>query len=62
ETDTLLDSDRKTARILTGSPFSVNTAKGWFPPLECRFYQASKEFKQTFVLDLPMQLYIMRPL
>ncbi|MDF5829160.1 hypothetical protein P4233_20005, partial [Pseudomonas aeruginosa] len=39
--------DRKTARILTGSPFSVNTAKGGFP-LECRSIKASKELQHTF--------------
>jgi len=53
--------ERKTARILTGTPFLVNTAK---TPVTSRvplIYLACGQFKQTFVLDLRSGVDIMRP-
>ncbi|MDH0144630.1 hypothetical protein [Aquipseudomonas alcaligenes] len=51
--------ERKTDRILTGTPFSVNTKNRpfiWRQPLR---YQALRKFKQTFVLDAEGPVYIM---
>ncbi|HLV16854.1 MAG TPA: hypothetical protein VKY70_05265, partial [Pseudomonas sp.] len=43
--------DRKTARILTATPYPVNTGNRPFGRLERRVYQALTPFKQTFVLS-----------
>jgi len=53
--------ERKTARILTGTPILVNTAKWPEPSRTSRIYQGYSKFKQTFVLDLGDGVDIMRP-
>ena len=54
--------ERKTDRILTGTPFSVNTKNRPFILRQPLRYQALRKFKQTFVLDAVSGLYIMRHL
>jgi|GEM_PF-5014938 len=53
--------ERQTARILTGTPFLVNTAKWPVTSRSSLIYQACGQFKQTFVLDLQGGVDIMRP-
>jgi hypothetical protein len=53
--------ERKTARILTGTPGRVNTTKTPVTSRAPMFYQGFSHFKQTFVLDLQGGVDIMRP-
>jgi hypothetical protein len=52
--------ERKTARILTGTPIRVNTTKTPVTSRVPMFYQGFSHFKQTFVLDLQGGVDIMR--
>jgi hypothetical protein len=63
-TDLAMDAaygERKTARILTGTPILVNTAKRPEVRRASRIYEGYSKFKQTFVLDLRDGVDIMRP-
>jgi hypothetical protein len=51
--------ERKTARILTGTPFSVNSKNHPFIRRQALRYRALTKFKQTFVLDVQGAIYIM---
>ncbi|MDH0893814.1 MULTISPECIES: hypothetical protein [Pseudomonas] len=51
--------ERKTARILTGTPFSVNTKNRPSIHRQPLRYQGLTKFKQTFVLDERGAVYIM---
>jgi hypothetical protein len=51
--------ERKTARILTVTPFSVNSKKHPFIWRQALPYTALTKFKQTFVLDVQGTIYIM---
>ncbi|MEB0040533.1 MULTISPECIES: hypothetical protein [unclassified Pseudomonas] len=53
--------ERKTARILTGTRFLVNTTKRPLISRATLIYQGYSAFKQTFVLDLRDGVAIMRP-
>jgi hypothetical protein len=53
--------ERKTARILTGTPIPVNTTKTPLTSRASMIYLACNQFKQTFVLDLRDGVDIMRP-
>jgi hypothetical protein len=52
--------ERKTARILTGTPIPVNTTKTPVASRAAMIYPPCGHFKQTFVLDLPGGVDIMR--
>ncbi|SDO29839.1 hypothetical protein SAMN05216599_107166 [Pseudomonas cichorii] len=54
--------ERKTARILTATPFPVNTTDRPVLSLASLIYLACGQFKRTFVLDLQSGVDIMRSL